>query len=378
MNAPGPVPPFPLVTVSGPPRERGRAYGRQAGERVARAVDFYVKALEGRGRRWDDTRALARDFLPRIAAYDADSAAEIEGIAEGAGVPLEGIVLVNARTEMLWLAKRRAEREADPDGCTGVVVLPEATADGKLIHAQNWDWRADCVHHAVVLRVEPEDGPAFMTFTEAGAVGRSGFNAAGIGVTANFLESDRDYRQTGVPLPLIRRRALRQANYALALHTVYTTAKACSNNMIVSHRDGEAISVECAPDESFCLYPEQDGILVHANHWLHRSALAKLKDTGIADTPDSLYRDRRVRRSLAPRSGRITVEDVKAALFDDFARPWSVCRPIRENLGGNLSATVAMIVMVPADGWMSVCPLPGHQRSFTDYRLDVAAAAKAA
>ena len=38
-----------------------------------------------------------------------------------------------------------------------------------------------------------DDGPDLLTFTEAGALGRSGFNAAGIAITANYLRSDRDY-----------------------------------------------------------------------------------------------------------------------------------------------------------------------------------------
>jgi len=35
--------------------------------------------------------------------------------------------------------------------------------------------------------------------TEAGGLARSGFNSAGVAITANYLESDRDYRQLGVP-----------------------------------------------------------------------------------------------------------------------------------------------------------------------------------
>ena len=38
-----------------------------------------------------------------------------------------------------------------------------------------------------------------LTFAEAGGLARSGFNAAGIAITANYLESDRDYRTIGVP-----------------------------------------------------------------------------------------------------------------------------------------------------------------------------------
>jgi len=68
---------------------------------------------------------------------------------------------------------------------------------------------------------------------------------------------------------------------------------------------------------------------------------------------------------------------VKTALFDDFATPWSVCRPPRLSLTDNLSATVAMVAMEPALGIMEVAPLPALNRRFTTYRLDMAGASDA-
>jgi isopenicillin-N N-acyltransferase-like protein len=117
---------------------------------------------------------------------------------------------------------------------------------------------------------------------------------------------------------------------------------------------------------------------VHANHWQSPAALSKLKDTGIANTPDSLYRDIRVRDLLTPQIGDITIDGVKAALFDDFATPWSVCRPPRPGVTNNLSATVAMIVMEPASGVMDVAMLPALNRSFQRFRFDGAATLRAA
>jgi len=118
------------------------------------------------------------------------------------------------------------------------------------------------------------------------------------------------------------------------------------------------------------VHPER-GLIVHANHWVSPVALAKLKDTGIANTPCTLYRDLRVRELLAPQIGTLTRDAVKAALFDDFAAPWSVCRPPRETVNGTMTATVAMIVMEPALGLMEVAPLPALNRRFTTYRLAV-------
>ena len=368
------VEPFPLIEISGAPRERGRQYGQKAAGRIKKGTTHYFAQLKELSLDAKGVAALVRDYLPVIEAFEPSYIEEMRGIAEGADVPFEDVVLLNARTEIIKLAntaiRARLKTPEDPDGCTGVVVLPQATTNGRLIHAQNWDWKRECAETAVVLKVRRDDGPDLMTFTEAGALGRCGFNAVGIAITANYLESDRDYRQVGVPLALIRRKVLENEHLALAMRAVYCTKKSAANNMIVSHREGVAIDFECAPDETFQVHP-QNGLLVHANHFVSPVALGKLKDTGPFNTPDSLYRDIRVRDLLQPHIGSITFDTVKSALFDEFAYPWSVCRPPRRNLSNNLSATVAMILMEPASGLMQVAPLPALNREFTSYRLEI-------
>jgi isopenicillin-N N-acyltransferase-like protein len=368
------VEPFPLIEISGPPRERGRQYGQKAVARIKKGTTHYFAQLKELSLDAKGVAELVRDYLPVIEAFEPSYIEEMRGIAEGADVPFEDIVLLNARTEIIKLAnpkiRARLKTPEDPDGCTGVVVMPQATASGRLIHAQNWDWKRECAETAVVLKVRRDDGPDLMTFTEAGALGRCGFNAVGIAITANYLQSDRDYRQVGVPLALIRRKVLENEHLALAMRAVYSTRKSAANNMIVSHREGVAIDFECAPDETFQVHP-QNGLLVHANHFVSPVALGKLKDTGVAETPDSLYRDIRVRDLLQPHIGSITFDTVKTALFDEFAYPWSVCRPPRRNLSNNLSATVAMILMEPASGLMQAAPLPSLNREFTEYRLEI-------
>jgi len=358
------VPPFPLIDLSGAPRERGRQYGEAAAERIRRSADIYLTAFGQQRLGTERVRSLVETLLPIIERFEPLYLEEMRGIAEGARCPLEHVVVVNARTELLAQARLAAEQ----DGCTGAVVLPEASG-GAVLHAQNWDWRAECAETGVVLRIRPDRGPALLTFTEAGGLARCGMNAAGIGLTANFLGSDRDGKRLGVPLVLLRRRVLESEHFALAIQAVYATPKWVSNNVMLSHAGGAALDIESAPDDSFLLQPDA-GLLVHANHFEHAAALAKLHDTGLATTPDSAYRAQRVRGLLAPKRGRIGIDDLKAALFDDFGTPYSVCRPPRPAASGdNLSASVMMVVMQPGEGWMDICPLPALQREFTRYTL---------
>ncbi|QBR02229.1 C45 family autoproteolytic acyltransferase/hydolase [Paraburkholderia pallida] len=365
------IQPFPFVSVSGNAYERGVQYGRAVGDRVRLSASRYGQTLRNAGYSEASQKALIRALEQAIGEFQPAYLEEMRGIAAGAEVPFDDIVMINARTEVL--AKARAEKTLpadaeDEDGCTGVLVLPSRSSTGQLIHAQNWDWKADCVDTGIVLRVRNDEGPDYLTFVEAGGLARSGLNAAGVSITANYLESDRDFTQLGVPLSLLRRRVLEEPVFANALRVIATTPKSCSNNLMLGMAEGFGIDFECAPDEAFPIWPGDDQLIVHANHWVNPVARTKLRDTGCESSPDSYYRDWRVRQLLnaAPKLDR---NAVKAALFDAFGTPYSVCRPPRPGTRHTMSATVAMIVMQPASGEMDVAPMPALNRVFTRYSL---------
>ena len=94
-----------------------------------------------------------------------------------------------------------------------------------------------------------------------------------------------------------------------------------------------------------------------------------MKDTGLAETPCSIYRDKRVRDQLSPKRGKLTLDDFRSAFFDDWGSPWSVCRPPRLNTRGVKTATTAMILMRPGEGHLEACPMPSLNRRFTTYSL---------
>src|SRR5262245_5296939 len=93
--------PFPLIAVSGPPRECGRQYGKAAAARVRRSAKIYLdqlhRLLPG-GRDIDD---LIAAVLPRVEAFAPDYVEEMRGIAEGAELPFAHVLLINARTEIV-------------------------------------------------------------------------------------------------------------------------------------------------------------------------------------------------------------------------------------------------------------------------------------
>ncbi len=361
---------FPLIEVEGHPLERGRQYGRQAADRVEKSIQLYTSRLFDQGVKWEGICDEARRFIPTIETYNPDYLVEMRGIAQGAGVDLEAILLINARTEILYGRQKPAEPADDhQDGCTNAVALEKATRSGHVLQAQNWDWKVECLDTTVILRVHRDDGPDMLTLVEAGGLARHGLNSRGIGVGANFLHTDQDFGRSGIPLSLIRRKILDAELYYDALAAVMRPSRAFSNNMMVSIAEGEAVCLETTPEEVFWVWP-QDDLLVHANHFLCPVAKSKYKDLLAVKSPDTLYRSRRVDSALRSRLGDIILDDMKAALFDDFGTPRAVCRPpVLSGLQNNMTMTVAMILMDLTDRIMWVCPAPSKNKEFTEYRL---------
>lgn len=364
------TPDFPLIEASGPPRQMGLQYGRGAAERIHRSIEIYQRGFADKGVDWPLAREIAARFVPRIEGAYPRIAEEMRGIAAGAEVPFEDIVAINARTELLYGGfGGRPPGDDDPDGCTGAVALPETTADGHFLQAQNWDWRDECAESAVVVSLAPDDGPRMLVFVEAGLMARIGLNDAGIAITGNYLECELDGQRSGVPVPIVRRQVLTERVYGRALQAVLGSERAFSINLIVSHRDGEAVDFECTPDEIFWLLPEQ-GLLTHANHFVSPAARAKVRDRGLLTNADSLYRDVRVRRHLERERGRISVDTFKAALGDRFGTPRAVCRSATAGPGGKVSSTVATVIMDVTAQRMWIAPRPYGPHRYTEYRLD--------
>lgn len=363
-----------LVEIHGPVAERGRQYGQAADTRIKRGVTYYQGLLADRGLKWGAVMDTAQVLLERLSQLRPRQHDEILAIAAGAGLDAAEVLLINGRSEVLnagTIPVTPADRADLDDGCTAAAILPERTAEGRLLHGQNWDWRQECADFTVVLIVRREDGPDVMTYVEAGGLARAGMNAIGVAITGNNLSMmDESLTRPGVPLSIIRRLALEAGDFSGALDAVAQAPRSISNNMTLSlaeaEGEGEIINLETTPEEIFWQVPE-DGILTHANHFVTPAARAKVRDRGLIEGMNTLYRDRRVRRILAADGQRITTDSLRRAFADTFGGPRGVLRAPQPG-SNRISATVASIIMDPAARrmWVRQRPyLPGDYTEFT-------------
>ncbi|HEY5658649.1 MAG TPA: C45 family peptidase [Myxococcota bacterium] len=341
---------FPHVRVAGRPRERGRQYGEQTRERVARSIAAYGAVFQHyAGWSWSKVTREALRYEEPIAAYGAAYLEELRGIAEGAGVGFEDVLAINTRTEVMFAARARdaARVSARAAGeCSAFCVLPEASADGHTWIGQNWDWLLHCTDTVVVLEVEQEEGPDFVTVVEAGLLAKTGFNSSGIGLATNTLVTDADAGKPAVPYHVVLRAILDCENLSDALAALQRSPRSSSANYLVAHRDGIAVDAEAAPGDFSQLhlsFPAQ-GTLVHTNHFL--SPAFCQKDVSLWLMPDSPLRLERVRASVAAAAPRLSARDLQAMLADHANYPSAVCAhpdprdPLQEQ-----AATIASVLM---------------------------------
>jgi isopenicillin-N N-acyltransferase-like protein len=354
------MPEFPRISVSGTPFECGQQYGEAARQQIHFNLERYWKLLKKEA--FMD-RGLAMVFIPyhleAIEKYSRDIFDEMRGIASGANLTLEEVAVLNCRSELLAHADDVSFVE-----CTSLYAAPESTT-GETLLAQNWDWYDLFRGGTVLLQIEQQGKPTVLTLTEAGIVGKIGMNSAGIGICLNLLKSRK--KGNGVPIHVMLRKGLEAKQPNLASEAIYCADRAGSGNVIIAHREGEAVDFEITPDFIGLLYP-QDGLLVHTNHFLSPSLQAG--DLAIAESQSSIWRYGRALRLLRLMNGQITVEGVKEILRDHFSSPYCICRHpelIPDN--DQPVATLASVIMDLSAGEMHVSAGEPCREAYTTYRI---------
>jgi isopenicillin-N N-acyltransferase like protein len=329
--------PVPMISVSGTPAECGAGYGAAAADRIGANLALYRRRFAEQAgldeaavrRAGAEFRDVTATLLPRIAAM-------LDGVAEGAGVPVEELYALNARTELLYGASVPRNRPATPEGCTAVGVLGTHTANGHLLLAQNWDWHPDQRDAMVLLATRDERGLAVLTLAEAGMLAKAGMNSAGLGVLVNMLGCDRDGLSPGatpgVPYHVLLRAVMEADSLTWAIRTACRTPRNASINLLIGQTgfDGEVIDLELVPGDVGWLNPV-DGLVTHANHLetdLRVTVHDTLKDWG----GSSLFRSARARRLLAEAAAarKVTEADLTEVLRDHASFPHAICRHVDE------------------------------------------------
>jgi len=327
---------LPVLDLGVDPKQRGIVHGSTMAAQIRDNLETYFARFEAAGARRPAVCSEGERWADFIAKDNPEYAEEMAGIAEGAGLSITDIAVLNARYEITYCvfsseakAASSPQEGMEQEGCTLFGLMPQATLSGNCMIGQNWDWLEKLRGHTLIKRVRRSAGrgqgkPDYVGFTEAGIVGcKMGVNAAGIGLCVAGLVTSRD-GANGLRKPFHVRCAeiLDAWRFDKALEPVVQTDRTCSTNFLIGHAEGEIINIEATPDYCSFLYPDDD-LITHSNHLVCERRIASEFER-IA--PHSLYRAHRLRRLLKPHAGRIDVTLLKKALTDHFSKPASICR----------------------------------------------------
>lgn len=319
---------YPVIDVAGSPYARGHAYGRAAADRIAGSIASYAQVYrEEAGWDWATATETAVRYLPAIEDFAPDYVEELHGIADGARVERVDILAINIRTEVMNAARIASLSGSAPAECTAfATVAPSA----RVVAGQNWDWLPFALDTVVVMRAEPDDGPAFVTVVEAGLLAKFGANSAGVAVLTNALTCTDDLGEPGVPYHVLLRALHQCASTQEGLDRIASAHRASSANYLLADRGGQIADVEARPggvNQLHQLAPDAAGCLLHTNHFMAADFDAGDYTTMI----ESTSRDRlsQVGRSMAAvAAGDGSIELFVAALTDHSNQPNSVCRHV--------------------------------------------------
>jgi isopenicillin-N N-acyltransferase like protein len=213
-----------VIELAGDPQQIGRAHGEELRNEIEETVSIYRNVL-GLSERAETAHGARIERT--IRSFDEGLADEIEAIAAGAGQPTSAIFVLNGRSELMGAAT---------DACT-TMHMPSAGLLG-----QTWDWIDLLEPLVVVLRVRPNDAPAYVTMTEPGIAAKIGCNEAGVGVTLNFLYAPGPLN--GVPIHALLRALLTCRTADDATRVVLRAGHGRAGAVHVAGSDGWGMSVE--------------------------------------------------------------------------------------------------------------------------------------
>ncbi|KAI1134302.1 AAT-domain-containing protein [Hypoxylon sp. FL0543] len=296
------------IRCTGTPYEIGFTHGRLAKEKIDGSISFYAQLFqESCSMGWADVLQEASKYLEPLKKIAPRHLIEINGIADGAGIPFLDILALNVRSEIAFglFDASRGLKDVPSDGCTSLGWL----AGSRSFLCQNWDWRVEQGPNLIICYISHPglDIPDIAMVTEAGIVGKIGFNSKGVGCCLNAIRC-RGLDQSKLPIHFALRTVLESKSRTEAIQRVRSLGVAGGGHILVGDTTGST-GLECTSLWVRELPMDEKGRVCHTNHLI-------LDKSDIDEPPwleDSPVRLARIRELTSSNS-----EPTLDTLFDIF------------------------------------------------------------
>jgi isopenicillin-N N-acyltransferase-like protein len=346
-------------------REWGHIHGESfRGEvKALTAIRVYLCTKVGGFKDRAQVLEAARAHLPVLQRYHQGLYDELVGIAEGAAMTPEEIVVANHYTDLRDLDPdpskwRPAPTKDDPsatghgtgasalggDGCSAFFA---ETPEGVIV-AQTWDMHATAIPYVMMLSVpQSHDGPTAHLLTVTGCLGMAGMNSARVAIAINNLYSTD--ATLGIVWPAMVRRALHQTSAAVAYEVINTSPIGSGHHYFIADQGAQgvanAFAVEASGTRRKLVYQrdsahdyEVAGRYCHTNHCLDGDIAARSKVPATSTTWDRMKL-----LEAAPKLGGLA--DAWRVMGSDEGWPKSICTNMATPESPHGAATCGAIAM---------------------------------
>jgi tetratricopeptide (TPR) repeat protein len=328
--------------------------------------------------------ALQRSVGRRVARALPDFAVETaQGIADGAG--LDRALFVDGCTmpdSVMWLAARLmslrgpgpavAHRIALGLGCTSAVAWGDATRDGALLHARNFDYHGVSTwpQHKAVIFHAPDRGQRYVSVAAAGVAlgGVTAMNEAGITLTVHQHMFTDQTALGGTPIGTVGDIVMRDAESVDDAQKILEENRpiGCWTYVVTDGHRREVLAFEESPRRRVAhRMSEGKGTFGYANIYLDPELGKSEINLYGAYWRHNLGRHRAVNERLEERRGELDPRAM-AEILGDTGDPR--CR-VRDSIA--MVMTVGSVVFRPEDGtvWVGTGDAPTSHGTFVPFTL---------
>jgi isopenicillin-N N-acyltransferase like protein len=362
----------PVLFDDASPLARGRAHGELWRSEIRDLAELRTHLCLARGTFADAAQLLSvsRLHLPVLAAHLPELHDELVGIAEGADLAPEHIVVLNHYTDLrdvppsvLDGSSRPSGPDAEPDGCTALYLHG---TEGPVL-GQTWDMHASAEPFVRSIRVREADGREAICFTLTGCLGMAGMGAHGVGVTINNLSSTDG--GLGVVWPALVRAMIAQRSARAAYELLLRTPLSSGHHYMIADGD-EFFGVECSGQLKVLTQVGAKAAHLHTNHCFDPVLRMRENVARASSTFDRLN----MATTLYVQQRPTDLDGLWRLLASHDGRPRSICSHLDEERGdASASKTCGRLAMELATGRIRLargCSDAEQQERPVEVRID--------
>ena len=285
------------VICSGSSFEMGLAQGTALRERIrlARAELRRLEAFRNEQPRWMPylmflayaERKVASLVRPGVIAKFPDAHERLRGIAEGAGVSVNLLYLLNGLEALMASVEGRVRMPALA-ACSAIAVRGSRSADGRPMIARNFDYLPVVQPFYTLRETRPPGGLRSLEFTTAPLSGAiDGLNEAGLCITYNYAFAlDIADRLSGTISMAISEALARCRTVTEAADWIASRPRWGGGLVMLADPSGDIASLELSNTRSKLRRPADDDDLIY-----HTNCFAQPEMCSVEVPADAVFND---------------------------------------------------------------------------------------